>query len=184
MVDSALVMISKTYDQRCETAHFAMRTCVSFLPVLGLIGARNETDEARGSLGSDRGRLRHRAGIDGPDRQSRRPLDRDRLGGRRPKKLRKRAVKPMKSLARVNLCAGLVSRDGLTGRSLLPALMARRRRIAGPAVKADGDRIEVRELKGRHRQIDRIGHNTKLAGLDPVRRRLGPVGLGKDRWVG
>ena len=69
----------------------------------------------------------------------------------------------------------------LAPRPLPTSAVTPRRGTTGPTFKADRDRIEVRELQGRHRQIDRVSHDTKLAGLHAVRRRLGPVGLGKDR---
>src|SRR5271165_5312023 len=63
---------------------------------------------------------------------------------------------------------------------LLLLLVMGRRRAACPAFEADADRIDVRQLEGRKRQRDRVGHDAKDAGRDSVCRGLDPVGLRKD----
>jgi hypothetical protein len=40
--DSAIIMISMTYDQQCETLRFAKRNIVSLSPVLGCAEAPSE----------------------------------------------------------------------------------------------------------------------------------------------
>ena len=83
--DSAIVMISMGYDLRCETFVSLSERFVSFFAGFGLVDARNEM--GRGVVARHHSECR-------------------RLGSCGRKKLRKRAAKPMKSLARVNLCAG------------------------------------------------------------------------------
>src|SRR5580658_11356859 len=65
----------------------------------------------------------------------------------------------------------------LARRLLLLLLVARRRRATRPAFEADANGIEVRQLKGRKRQRDRIGHDAKRPGGDAVRGRRDLIGL-------
>ena len=129
MTDSAPIMISMTYYQRCETLRFAKRKIRFVFAVLGLVEARKRNEaKPRGRL-TPQGAMRiaadHSPGLEGGSR--RRPggvvavapqaerLSRPLRGAserglssttyRRPK-LRKTAVNRLKSLARVNLCAG------------------------------------------------------------------------------
>src|ERR1700722_3314082 len=78
-------MISTGYDLRCETFHFAWRKICFVFAGFGLVDGGNEM--GRGVV-------------------ARRHSECRRLGSCGRKKLRKRAAKPMKSLARVNLRAG------------------------------------------------------------------------------
>ena len=96
----------------------------------------------------------------------------------------------MESLPRVTLCADLALAAGRRGpvfdkkslarRPLLLPRVVARRDGHGPALKADGDRIDVGELKRLHRHRDRFGHEAELSSRDPVGRRLDLVGLRKD----
>ena len=100
ITDSALIMISKAYDPRCEIV-------ASFSSVLGFVDVGNETSEpgseCLGSLrlwdaASSRRSPKSRSG----SRSIHRMATGLEVAAR--KKLRKEAVKPMKSLACVNLC--------------------------------------------------------------------------------
>src|ERR1700722_13161964 len=62
------------------------------------------------------------------------------------KKLRKRAAKAHEIIGARKIVRGQALRDRLACRPLPPALVGRRRGTAGPAFKADSDRIEVGEL--------------------------------------
>jgi hypothetical protein len=107
--DSALTMISMTYAPRGETIRFVLRNIRFASPVLGYIAVRNEMErvavaELRASqiVGRSVLALKVRS-LRSESRTGRHIAIRLKVAGR--KKLRKRAAKPMKSLARVNLCA-------------------------------------------------------------------------------
>jgi hypothetical protein len=85
-------MISDTYDHRCETLRFVSRHTPFVFAGFGRIGVGSETIEMPPTelrcVRSQRLPVAHR------------------VAWASVKKLRKRAVKRLKSLARVNLCAG------------------------------------------------------------------------------
>jgi hypothetical protein len=56
IIDSALIMISTTYDLRCETFRFASRKIRFVFAVFGPVQARNETAGRAASSRSDRHR--------------------------------------------------------------------------------------------------------------------------------
>jgi hypothetical protein len=117
-------MISMTYDQRRETFRFVSRKIRFVFAVFGPPRARNET---KGNTSCPQGAARsiasRRRGKTGTGfrhlelwsvLRGRFAAPQNEVFGARPKerkKLRKGAVKPLKSLARVNLCAGGLSTD-------------------------------------------------------------------------
>jgi len=106
------IMISMTYDPRRETARFAMRNIRFVFVCFGLRRRRKAKRASRVRvLGEPR--IAGRSVIAPKARKSRsgsrsiHPIATG-LEAAARKKLRKRAAKPMKSLARVNLCADAV----------------------------------------------------------------------------
>ena len=86
IADSPLFMISRTYDRRSETIRFVWRKIRFAFAVLRSVDIRNAMAGRLPAVSLVR-RLRSQA-----------------LESRGRKKLRKGGAKPMKSLARVNLC--------------------------------------------------------------------------------
>src|SRR5262249_139079 len=112
MTVSVFVMISMSYRRQCEALHFASRNIRWFFAVLGLLARETKR---RGEPHASRSGARRCI--------SRAPFGKLRAGFRfaprneafetaaeSAKKLRESALKPMKSLARVNLCAGAATR--------------------------------------------------------------------------
>jgi hypothetical protein len=119
MFDSTLIMNSMAYDLRCETFRFAWRNIRFVFLLFGLGRSQNEMKPKRAAFGWNRHReARSAAAIQTPwgaddswiaSLTLAITLARSWTPGQThglPKKLRKSAAKPMKSLWRVNLCAG------------------------------------------------------------------------------
>jgi hypothetical protein len=112
IADSALLMISMSYTQDCETVRFAWRKIRFVFAAFGLRRRRKRNGQV-GVRVLGEPQITGRSVIAPEARKSRsgsRSIHRMATGleAAARKKLRRRAAKVMKSLARVNLCADAV----------------------------------------------------------------------------